>query len=206
MYINTQWLRLLLKRTKEDSDKTKAMLLDAAQRVFSRQGYATTTLQDIAKEAGMTRGAVYHHFDGKGDILNQLCLDRYGRLKMDDDAKPQDDKLTTLKKMIMSYFKILNEDPQFADLQYLLTFKTELSDELLGGMEEKVRSTRALIDHYASLFLELTSKLEAHKAATMVVAFQSGLTNLWLMDRTSVDLSRDVPRMVDVLLSKIMNK
>ena len=198
-----------MRRKKDDADKTKAELLDAAQKVFSKRGFSSATLEHIAKEASVTRGAVYHHFrEGKGEILNQLCIDRYSRLQLESSNHPEKNNLAILKSMIMAYFNALRDDAQFADLQYILTFKTELSDELLGGMAEKVRANQAIVNQYTDLIFGIggkkaDKKLNSKRMATMILAFQGGLTNLWLMDRSAVDLSRDTEEMVDVLLRKI---
>jgi AcrR family transcriptional regulator len=51
----------------------------AALKLFSRRGYHETTIDDIANEAGVTKGAVYHHFASKEDVLEyalQVYLDR----------------------------------------------------------------------------------------------------------------------------------
>ena len=51
-----------MRRTKEDAQLTREVLLDAAEVLFAQRGVSRTSLQEIAKAAGMTRGAVYWHF------------------------------------------------------------------------------------------------------------------------------------------------
>lgn len=63
-----------MKRSKEDAAITKEKLLSAAYRLFSTKGFENTTLADVACEAGLTRGAVYWHFQDKNDLLNQLVV------------------------------------------------------------------------------------------------------------------------------------
>lgn len=60
------------KRTHEDSQETKKNILASAQRLFTRRGFERTSLSDIAKYAGVTRGAIYWHFENKEELL--LCL------------------------------------------------------------------------------------------------------------------------------------
>lgn len=52
--------------------RTKQELLRAAAAVFARQGVSNTCLEEIAREAGVTRGAIYVHFRGKDDLLQTL--------------------------------------------------------------------------------------------------------------------------------------
>ncbi len=62
----------MVRKTKEESDRTYHALLDAALGLFNEQGTTNTTLNDIAKEVNMTRGAVYWHFQNKDDIIIAL--------------------------------------------------------------------------------------------------------------------------------------
>ena len=55
----------MVRRTKEDALETRKRILDAAVEVFNRLGVAQTSLNDVAKEAGVTRGAIYWHFTNK---------------------------------------------------------------------------------------------------------------------------------------------
>ncbi|MDQ2760093.1 MAG: TetR/AcrR family transcriptional regulator [Actinomycetota bacterium] len=57
-------------------DKRRA-ILDAAVRVFARQGFHTCRVSDIADEAGVAYGLVYHYFSSKEQILDTLFLDRW---------------------------------------------------------------------------------------------------------------------------------
>jgi AcrR family transcriptional regulator len=59
--------------TREDSrDRTTQRLLAAARKLLARRGLSATTLEDIAEEAGYTRGALYSNFSGKGDLFIEL--------------------------------------------------------------------------------------------------------------------------------------
>jgi len=58
------------------SDKRR-LILDAAVQVFARQGFHTCRVSDIADEAGVAYGLVYHYFDSKEEILDTLFLERW---------------------------------------------------------------------------------------------------------------------------------
>ena len=51
----------MVRRTKEEAQETRQRLLDAAEVLFQSQGVSQTTLQQIAQQAGATRGAIYWH-------------------------------------------------------------------------------------------------------------------------------------------------
>jgi AcrR family transcriptional regulator len=55
-------------------------ILDAAIRVFAHQGFHSTRVSDIADEAGVAYGLVYHYFDSKEEVLNELFSERWSLL------------------------------------------------------------------------------------------------------------------------------
>src|SRR5256885_16567377 len=55
---------------------TRAELIGAAARVFARSGYHGTTVDDVAEEAGFTKGAFYSNFESKEDVFVELVADR----------------------------------------------------------------------------------------------------------------------------------
>ena len=58
----------------------RRVILDAAVRVFARQGFHTCRVSDIADEAGVAYGLVYHYFGSKDEVLDTLFLERWGLL------------------------------------------------------------------------------------------------------------------------------
>ncbi|GAB93897.1 TetR/AcrR family transcriptional regulator [Gordonia rhizosphera] len=65
---------------------TRTLLLDAAEDVFAEKGFAPATLDDIARAAGYTKGAIYKHFSTKEDLFLAVS-DRYWRGYFDDFAE-----------------------------------------------------------------------------------------------------------------------
>ena len=61
-----------MRKTKIESLKTRHYLMSAALEVFYRQGITRATLQEIAEEAGVTRGALYWHFKNKEDLFTAM--------------------------------------------------------------------------------------------------------------------------------------
>ena len=71
--------RLMAKATTAAVDKRR-QILDAAVRVFARQGFHSTRVSDIADEAGVAYGLVYHYFKSKDEVLNELFSERWSLL------------------------------------------------------------------------------------------------------------------------------
>lgn len=66
-----------MRKTKTEAQKTHQHLLDAALEVFWRDGVTRASLQAIAQEAGVTRGALYWHFKNKEDLFETLFEQQY---------------------------------------------------------------------------------------------------------------------------------
>src|SRR4051795_4969171 len=64
----------------ERDDPLREQLLEAAARVFARQGYSGTKIQDIVKEAGLSTGAAYGRFRSKDHLLREAVIARTGRV------------------------------------------------------------------------------------------------------------------------------
>ncbi len=71
---------LMATRNPQQAAEKRRLILDAAVRVFARQGFHTCRVSDIADEAGVAYGLVYHYFRSKDEVLDTLFLERWGVL------------------------------------------------------------------------------------------------------------------------------
>jgi TetR/AcrR family fatty acid metabolism transcriptional regulator len=90
------------------TDKRR-LILDSAVRVFARQGFHTCRVSDIADEAGVAYGLVYHYFSSKDEILDTLFLERWDVMLTaiaeadGSDASPRDKLYATAAFIVDSY-------------------------------------------------------------------------------------------------------
>lgn len=99
--------------------------MDAAFRLIARQGYENTSIAQIAKEAGVSKGLMYNYFESKEALLEQMVN---GALSEGDqiigrliDPRPE----KTLENLFRWYFKELRDRPDYWRLMTELTFKID---------------------------------------------------------------------------------
>lgn len=66
------WVVERRSRRAEFSDATRRALLDSARELFTDRGYADTSTEEVVRRAGVTRGALYHHFGDKRDLFREV--------------------------------------------------------------------------------------------------------------------------------------
>ena len=69
------------------TDATRAALLKAARRLFAEKGYAETSTPEIVRAAGVTRGALYHHFEDKEALFSGVVRQEYERVAAEIDKR-----------------------------------------------------------------------------------------------------------------------
>ncbi|GGK33915.1 hypothetical protein GCM10010124_28080 [Pilimelia terevasa] len=72
-----------MKRTAEEAARTRATLCSVALRVFAAKGYVATTMAEVSETAGLTRGAIYHHFPRKSDLYVACVSAHWQRIAAD---------------------------------------------------------------------------------------------------------------------------
>jgi TetR/AcrR family fatty acid metabolism transcriptional regulator len=92
----------------------RRQILDAAIRVFARQGFHACRVSDIAREAGVAYGLVYHYFNSKDQVLNELFVERWSLLlaaieEIDARPIPPREKLDAVAAFIIDSYR---HDPE----------------------------------------------------------------------------------------------
>lgn len=95
---------------REAAPERRRQILDAAVRVFARQGFHSTRVADIADEADVAYGLVYHYFSSKENILNELFDQRWSLLieaidEADRSAMTQEEKLGAVAGFIIDSYR-----------------------------------------------------------------------------------------------------
>jgi TetR/AcrR family transcriptional regulator, acrAB operon repressor len=187
----------MARKTKEDAQATRALILDAAERVFHRRGVSRTTLQEIAQDAGLTRGAIYWHFENKGDLFHAMMervtlpmTARMTEIDPADDASPLD----KIRRNMAAALHQIAHDAQVRRVFEISTQKVEYVDELQSLRERHVAGRNDCIDDMHRLMQlahdkgHIRSDTDLRTATLGVFALIGGLKFNWLLSPDAFDL------------------
>ena len=199
-----------MRRTREDAERTREALLEAALKVFSQQGYASVRLEDVASAAGVTRGAIYHHFGGKAELFAALveAASQQGAGVVERAIQEGTDFIDIARRVLTYGLRLLEEDSTYRRTMALFLFQIGGSPELEAFKQQRVEQGRAQVETIAGFFRmglaqgALRPDLDPMVAARSFIAYQNGLTMLWLSDPNLVPLA-DAPALAETFLRGI---
>ncbi|MGO8946179.1 MAG: TetR family transcriptional regulator [Ktedonobacterales bacterium] len=176
-------------RPKQTDPLARRQILAAALEVFSRQGYAGTTLDDITSAAELSKGAIYWYFTSKADLFATLLGERTTIFTeiLQDAAAQGASPLQSLELMWLRWMEALEGDPSYQSYVRLSHLRVEVADEPAEGMEARradERRTQALVTEYllaAVVKRELPEYLDVEAAALTFVGAGNGLARAWLL-------------------------
>ena len=131
--------------------RSRQTILDAALRLFARNGYAQTTTDEIAKRARISKGLIYNYFSSKEAILECLVVESMEKaFPMLTAAPSEGDPLAALEEFIHTWFQLIRSDSDLFRLSYQLhtsgDFKRlvqhkqeELAHRFMRGLTELFR-------------------------------------------------------------------
>ena len=206
----------MARRTKEEAAETREKLLDAAEHLFQKQGVSRTSLQDIARRAGATRGAVYWHFKDKADLFNAMM--QRVTLPMEEafstEAAPASDgeenapSLSDIREAMLSILKLIVTDPQTRRVLEVATQKVEYVEDLMAVRERHLHVRSGFLTRAEKGLRAATQRhpgecpeLHPAMAAQGLHALIDGIVQNWLLDPHVFDLQAVGQYAIDVYLN-----
>ena len=202
----------MARRTKAEALETRHHILDAAERVFHGKGVSRTSLNDIAREAGVTRGAIYWHFKNKHDVFTAMW-ERH-RLPMETITQRAEDPdepepLGRLREALIFVLRDTVQDPCRRRVFEIIFHKCEFTvqtDPLLARQQqiylegsEKIR--RTLKNAIAKG--QLPDSLNLDRAITQLHVQMTGLIYTWLLLPDAFDLEAEAEHFIDCYLGSL---
>lgn len=196
----------MVRKTKEEAERTRKEIIQAARRVFHECGVSRSTLEKIAKAAGVTRGAVYWHFKDKAELFFAMREDVFAPMIERTDAFLLSDQfanpLDAIEGSIQEFFHVLEDSPIVREVFEIMISRCEYVDEFTFVREEVGRPAQSFLTKIESVYLQAAAKgklrpgLEPLATARDTWAFTSGLLHLLLNCQKGSDLPQRVPEMI----------
>ena len=170
------------------AEEKRRTILDAAARVFARKGFHTSRVGDIAEEAGVAHGLLYHYFSSKDEVLETIFREHWSALldRVHEAEQTGDDPLEQLQGIAAAMFEGWLNEPDVVKVVVREIARTEEITEHVGELVRPIGAIRRVIERGQAQGV-LRGDLDASTAA---VIFYGGIDELisgWVLGRIPGD-------------------
>lgn len=200
----------MVKKTKEQALETRQRILDAAADVFGREGVAGASLEKIAEQAGVTRGAVYWHFKNKNDIFEAIHEQMHSST-MDELLQQLEsnhpDPLGQLEQLTIDWLVSVARDPMKRLIMSVFHIKCEYSGEMSGILDKMNDRKSECLDLFIGFFEKaqqkalLSVQLDAETLTLAFLCYVNGIKGEYLRDPDRFDLEKQAPLLVPLFFA-----
>ena len=187
----------MARKTKAEAEQTRRQIIDAARCVFHECGVSRTTMEKVAHVAGVSRGAVYWHFENKAALFFAMrdestrALDEV-RATLNSPDIP--DPLDALERSLQGFIGIVENDSQVRQTFEIMSLRCEYVDEFAGVLEEVNKPCLDFLARLKTVYAKaaelgtLRPGLDPEMLAYDTLSFTTGLFNNWLASSNGDDL------------------
>ncbi|MBZ4194715.1 MAG: TetR family transcriptional regulator [Candidatus Contendobacter sp.] len=196
----------MARKTKEEAERTRQQIIHAARQVFHECGVSRTSLEKIAKVAGVTRGAVYWHFANKADLFfamrEQASLPLFSRVDSLLLADGLADPLEGIAQALNEFFHTLEERPEVRQIFEIMASRCEYVDEFAAVQVEINKPALDFLSKVEVAYQRAQERgtlrpgLEPQTIALDTWAFAGGLFHHLLTGGPDAAWRRQVPTMI----------
>jgi TetR/AcrR family acrAB operon transcriptional repressor len=184
----------MVRKTKEDAELTRQRILDAARSVFLKRGVSKSTLEHIATEANVTRGAVYWHFENKTEIFHAIREQVFLPLidSIDDTLSPAvkniENPLNQIEASLSNTINQLNDNQQMREIYEIMMIKCEYVDEFATVLHQMMNNCTCIVEKLEAAYARakaqdmLSTTLSPRALALDTHLFFGGLLHMWVKD------------------------
>jgi TetR/AcrR family transcriptional regulator, acrAB operon repressor len=201
----------MMRRTKADAAATREQLLKAGLTVFSRKGYTASTMEDIAKQAEVTRGAIYWHFGSKAELYAAL-INSYAGLSgsiVQQSVSEGGSLLEVLERILTHLLAAVETDALLKEVMELTQYKTERVSELEPVFQKLIESAEQLLKGITDVFQDginqglIRNDVQAVDVARAYLAYQNGITSLWLSNPSAFSIKEKASNFARIFIDGI---
>jgi TetR/AcrR family transcriptional regulator, acrAB operon repressor len=187
-----------MRRTKAEAALTRQAILRSALAVFSTRGYGAARLEDVARMAGVTRGAIYWHFQGKPELFQALLETYSARVHevVSASVERADNFTEVINGVFSGLLSAIETDRSLQAVIELSLFKTEGIPELRAVQRRQVEAAEALLHIVAGVLRRaggLRSDVPPDIAARALLGLVNGILLQWLVNPRAFPLENTAP-------------
>lgn len=203
----------MARKTREESENTKALILKSALDCFYEKGFSRTTFEDIALRINLTKGAVYWHFKNKAELLAELIRQRIEQDRQEigsQYANPA--SVNELREFFRREAEHIEQSPEVRKFIFFTLFQVEWSDSVFNQVQAKTGEIHDFHFKTAKHALtaakkngEISDRTDVKLISTIIVSVWRGLINTYVCKEVKFSLSQAFLEGFDAVIEKIKN-
>jgi AcrR family transcriptional regulator len=188
------------------AQETQDLILNAAYSVFARRGYGGATVDEILSEAGVSKGAFYHHFPTKEAVFQALLTERARRCTdaMANAVVVGATVADNVKQVLRAGWKILIDDPVWANIQMEFWVQATREAWAQKAMAASLRQCREFLAEAVARGIQtgaVQPQIDPQAAARLIIALSDGVVVQWQIEPDDVHLDHLIDSMADMISS-----
>jgi len=187
----------VMNRRKLRQKNHAAQILEAGEKLFAKKGFYPTTMEEVARAAGLAKGTIYLHFNDKRDLFFSIIEKKLDILleKIEKEMRKDEFPSQRIKLAIGIHLKFLEENRDFFKIMQALpeSLKQEMERKLKGRVIEKQSRYVEILDQLIRKGIrnQEIKPLDSRKLAVILVGMMHSLTIYWISRKEKGSLSQD---------------
>lgn len=200
----------MARKTKEEAEQTRTQILESALDTFCELGYSKTTIDEIARRIGLTKGAVYWHFKNKAEIIAAIITETFERTNQAVAKEiPEIRSIQDLKNSLMLHATFIQKNQTYRKFMFFIMFQMEWSETFFNQVEHTIKyicdyssqqTLKALQNAQKSG--EISKKVDIAKITVIITSLWDGLLHTEIRSK---EQSNNFPELVGCGFDLILN-
>jgi len=138
-----------MKHQQEKKETIRKNILNGAIELFSKQGYAKTTMKMLSKHLNISEGLAYNYFNSKEEILDEILMqlgdmfENVGQITLVNKSNKKD-----LENYINKYFNMIADNTEFVKFGYAMTLSPETSNKVKAYINTKISNILQILSDF----------------------------------------------------------
>lgn len=187
-------------------EQTRQRIIEAAIQLFARKGFYSTSIADLAQATGLTKGALYHHFESKDDLLFAVIetVRELWRDTVVHDVLKAGNALDRLVVLFENHARLISEHETLCLVLGGLVMEMDgANPTFMGTLQEIFADLTIFIEHIIEKGQksgEVRPDLDARLAALNIVGMLEGSAIPWILNRGEIDYTAMMATFEQMLL------